>query len=65
MWVGGTGLMSQNWTVLIRGGHKMWTNSWSNFLADFFFWGGGVDEQFFHFGVQKSQGPKVYGTQSP
>ncbi len=25
----------------------------------------GVDEQLVHFGVQMSQGPKVFGTQSP
>jgi hypothetical protein len=38
----------------------MCTNSRSNFLAGLL----GVDEQFVHFGVQMSQGPKVFGTQS-
>jgi hypothetical protein len=45
----------------VKDGSDMWTNSWSNFSSCLL----GVDEQMVHIGVQMSQGPKVFGTQSP
>jgi hypothetical protein len=51
----------QNWTVLRRGGPYNVDKQ----LVHFFGWPFGVDEQFLPLGIQISQGPKVFGTQSP